>query len=138
MDVTSETIRREVIGRSRQLPVVVDFWAGCCAPCRVLGPALEAEAAKPAGRLELVKVDVDAEPQLSIRDGIRTIPTVAVFRDGEPVTGFAGAQRARMLGDCFDEQVLGEEVDQPRADLRPAAETSRKTAVPTPARKDVI
>jgi len=137
MDVTSETFQREVIGRSRELPVVVDFWAGRCAPCRMLGPALEAEAARRTGRLELVKVDVDAEPQLSIRYGILSIPTVAVFRAGEPVTGFGGAQRARMTDDCFDEQVLGEGVDQPRADLRPAAETTRNPAVPTPARKEV-
>ena len=99
MDVTTETFQREVIERSAELPVVVDFWAGWYGPCRMLGPALEAEAAKPAGRLELVKVDVDAEPQLSIRYRIQGIPTVEVFRDGEPVTGFAGAQRARMIGD---------------------------------------
>ena len=135
MDVTGETFQREVIGRSRELPVVVDFWAGRCGPCRMLGPALEAEAAKPAGRLELVKVDVDAEPQLSIRYGIGSIPTVAVFRDGEPVTGFGGAQRARVIGGFFDEQVLGEGVDRPRADLRHAAETSRNPAVPRPARR---
>ena len=90
------------------------------------GSALEAEATKRAGRLEVVKVDVDAEPQLSIRDGIRSIRAVAVFRDGEPVTGFVGAQRARVIDECFDEQVLGEGVDQPRADMRPAAETSRR------------
>lgn len=137
MDVTTETFQREVIERSAELPVVVDLWAGWCGPCRMLGPALEAEAAKRAGRLELVKVDVDAEPQLSIRYRIQGIPTIKVFRDGEPVTGFVGAQRARVIGDFFDEQVLGEGVDQPRADVRPAAETSRNRAVPTPARKEV-
>ena len=137
MDVTTETFQREVIGRSRELPAVVDFWAGWCRPRRMLGPALGAEAAKRAGRLELVKVNVDAEPQLSIRYGIGSIPTVAVFRDGEPVTGFVGAQRARVIDAFFDEQVRGEGVDQPRADVRPAAEPTRNTAVPTPARKEV-
>ena len=62
MDATTETFERDVIERSRELPVVVDFWAAWCMPCRMLGPALEAEAEKRAGRLELVKVDVDAEP----------------------------------------------------------------------------
>ncbi len=137
MDVTTEKFQREVIGRSRELPAVADFRAGWCEPSRMHGSALEAEAAKRAGRLELVKVDVDAEPQLSIRYGIRSIPTVAVFHDGEPVPGFVGAQRARVIDEFFDEQVLGEGVDQPRADVRPAAETSRNTAVPTPARKEL-
>ncbi|MGO9904888.1 MAG: thioredoxin family protein [Solirubrobacteraceae bacterium] len=137
MDVTAERFQREVIERSHEQPVVVDFWAGWCWPCPMLGPALEAEAAKRARRLELVNVDVDAEAQLSARYGIRSIPTVAVFRDGEPVTGFVGAQRGRVIGDFFDERVLGAAVEQPRADVRPAAETSRNPAVPTPARKEV-
>ena len=91
MDVTTETFDRDVIERSREVPVVVDFWAAWCGPCRMLGPALVSEAGKRAGRLELVKLDVDAEQEIAARYGIRSIPTVAVFRDGEPVTGFIGA-----------------------------------------------
>jgi thioredoxin len=114
MDVTTETFERDVIERSRELPVVVDFWAAWCFPCRALGPALEAEVERRAGRLELVKVDVDAEPELSVRYRIQGIPTVKVFRDGEPVTGFVGAYPASVIGEFFDEQVLAEAAD-PRA-----------------------
>ena len=108
MDVTTETFGRDVLERSHELPVLVDFWAAWCGPCRMLGPALEAEAQKRNGRLELVKLDVEAEQQLAARYGIQSIPTVAVFRDGEPVTGFVGAHRARVIGDFFDEHVLAE------------------------------
>ncbi len=106
MDVTTETFERDVIERSHELPVVVDFWAAWCGPCRMLGPALEAEAGKRAGRLELVKLDVDAEEQIAARYGIQSIPTVVAFRDGQPVTGFVGAQPARAIGGFFDEHVL--------------------------------
>ena len=106
MAVSTETFERDVIERSHELPVVVDFWAAWCGPCRMLGPALEAEAAKRAGELELVKLDVDAEQETAARYGIQSIPTVAVFRDGEIVTGFVGAQPASAIGRFFDEHVL--------------------------------
>ena len=117
MDVTTDTFERDVIERSRELPVVVDFWAAWCFPCQILGPALEAEVEKRAGRLELVKVDVDAEPQLSVRYRIQGIPSVKVFRDGEPVNGFVGAYPASVIADFFDEQVLGETADQRAAEV---------------------
>jgi putative thioredoxin len=72
----------------------------------VLGPAIEAEIAKRAGKLELVKIDVDAEPELAARYGIQSIPTVAVFRDGDVLTGFVGAYPAATIARFFDEHVL--------------------------------
>ena len=106
MDVTTETFERDVIERSYELPVVVDFWAAWCGPCRMLGPAIEAEVGKRADRIELAKLDVDAAPEIAARYGIQSIPTVAVFRDGEPVSGFVGAHPAATIGRFFDEQLL--------------------------------
>src|ERR1051325_3546601 len=91
-DVNEAGFDAAVIERSRQLPVVVDFWAPWCAPCRVLGPILEREVAAHGGRVELAKVDTAANPQLAARYGISGIPAVKAFVGGQVTREFVGVQ----------------------------------------------
>ena len=113
IDVTTEDFERDVIERSHELPIVVDFWAAWCAPCRALGPAIESEVAKCSEKLELVKVDVDSESEIAAQYGIQSIPTVAVFRNGEAVNGFIGAYPAGTIGKFFDELLAEEAAEVP-------------------------
>jgi len=92
MDVTTADFEREVIEASRHLPVIVDFWAPWCGPCRALTPVIEKVAVEFAGRIKLVKVNSDENPELSSAFAIRSIPNVIAFRDGQAVAQFMGAQ----------------------------------------------
>ena len=102
MDVTDATFEAAVIERSRTVPVVVDFWAAWCAPCRMLGPVLEREVARRDGAVELAKLDVDANPQTAQAYGIQGIPAVKAFRDGKLVSEFVGAQPATAVSRFLD------------------------------------
>lgn len=102
VDVTEATFDRDVIELSRQTPVVVDFWAEWCGPCRTLGPALEAAEASRGGRVLLAKVDVDSNQALSARFGVQGIPAVKAFRDGEIANEFVGAVPKAKVEEFFD------------------------------------
>ncbi|MEH6567173.1 MAG: thioredoxin [Halopseudomonas sp.] len=91
-DVTTDTFDRYVLENSFHKPVLVDFWADWCAPCKALLPTLTTIADSYAGELLLAKVNCDEEAALSERFGIRSLPTVVLFKDGQPVEGFAGIQ----------------------------------------------
>jgi putative thioredoxin len=89
-DITSQNFAQEVIETSRQVPVLVDFWAPWCGPCRTLGPMLEKLEAEYAGKWKLAKVNSDENPELSAQFHVRSIPYVVAFVDGKPVDQFVG------------------------------------------------
>ena len=91
MDVTESTFQTAVIDRSHTVPVVVDFWAEWCGPCRQLGPAIERAVEARAGKIELAKVDVDSNQMLARTYRIQSIPAVKAFKDGKVASEFVGA-----------------------------------------------
>jgi len=112
MDVTESSFEDVVIARSDEAPVLVDFWAEWCGPCHALAPVLEAAVEAREGAVELVKVDVDANPALSQRFSVSGIPAVKAFRDGRVVAEFTGA-RSRPAVEAFLDDLLA----PPRADI---------------------
>jgi putative thioredoxin len=108
IDVTEAQFEQEVVQRSLSTPVVVDFWAAWCAPCRALGPILERAAAAREGQVVLAKVDTDANPTISRAFGIQGIPAVKAFKGGRVVDEFVGAQPPAVVERFFDALVPSE------------------------------
>ena len=126
IDATLASFERDVIEASREAPVLVDFWAPWCGPCRALGPMLEKLEREAAGRWSLVKVDSDENPELSRRFGVRSIPFVVAFAGGEPVSSFTGAQPESAIR-AFLERVVPDPSDLELRKARAAMAAGRAT-----------
>jgi putative thioredoxin len=122
VDVTGETFEDEVIERSRQKPVVADFWAEWCGPCHALAPVLEREVEARNGAVELVKIDVDANAELAQRFNVSGIPAVKAFRDGRVVSEFTGALSPASVGAFLDELLAPPRADTLVDELRASGE----------------
>jgi thioredoxin 1 len=98
MAVTDNTFQQEVINGSNTQPVLVDFWAEWCGPCKMLAPTLEQIATEKSDKLRIVKLDVDENPEIASKFGILSIPTMILFKNGKPAAQLVGNQpKARIL-----------------------------------------
>jgi putative thioredoxin len=135
IEATTENFEQEVIERSGSVPVVVDFWAAWCNPCRMLGPVLEKLAQEYDGKFVLAKVDTERDPELAGQLGVRSIPAVFAFRDGNAVDAFVGVQPESVIRTWIDrllpapaEVIAAEAGRLERTDPR-AAEAKYNTAL---------
>ena len=104
-DVSEATFMEDVVDASQEVPVIVDFWAPWCGPCKTLGPAIEAAVTKQGGKVKLAKIDIDQNQMIAGQMRIQSIPAVFAFVKGQPVDGFAGALPPSEI-DAFIEKIL--------------------------------
>jgi putative thioredoxin len=126
IDVTVENFETEVIAASQTVPVLVDFWAPWCGPCKSLGPVLEKLETDYEGRFKLVKIDSDNEQQLAAAFGVRSIPTCVLLMNGQPVDGFMGALPEGQVREFLDKHLP--EATDTEAELEAEAEPEAPVA----------
>jgi len=120
MDVTMENFEADVIGASQTTPVLVDFWADWCAPCKSLGPVLEKLEADYAGRFKLVKINADTQQQLAGAFGVKSLPTCILLMGGRPVDGFMGALPEGKVREFLDKHLPSDNELAAQADAQEA------------------
>src|SRR5499425_2835203 len=122
-DTTTQTFMKDVIEESRRQPVLVDFWAEWCGPCKQLGPVLEKVVKAAKGKVKLVKMDIDKHPSIPGQLGIQSIPAVFAFVNGQPIDGFLGALPESQVA-AFIERLTKERIGGGEQDLLKAAEAA--------------
>ncbi len=120
-DATTASFAKDVIEASRAVPVIVDFWAAWCGPCKQLTPVLEKVVKSYAGKVRLVKINVDEHPGIAGQLRVQSLPTVYAFRDGRPLDGFMGAQPESAIR-AFVDRLVGEEAEADVATVLASAE----------------